>query len=120
MKLDLMTGAAVLFAAGAVVYAQKNSKKSVGAGIWDMLKSQRDQVGAAVPQSTAYAHEIVNTATGDQNGAGWHYYSDGTIIGPDGTYYKNGSTVYIPDSAQVGPVYKDTSPLDSNPNQIGW
>ena len=55
MKLDLMTGAAVLFAAGAVVYAQKNSKKSVGAGIWDMLKSQRDQVGAAVPQSTAYA-----------------------------------------------------------------
>ncbi|GAC1611097.1 MAG: hypothetical protein NVS3B3_21480 [Aquirhabdus sp.] len=31
---------------------------------------------------------------GAQNG--WRYFDDGTVISPDGTYYKNGSPVWAP------------------------
>lgn len=41
--------------------------------------------------------------TGNQYGAkeimraeGWTYYTDGTVIDPDGQYYSNGAVVYDP------------------------
>lgn len=31
--------------------------------------------------------------------AGWDYYSDGTVVGPDGTYYSGGNAVWSPPTA---------------------
>lgn len=39
---------------------------------------------------------IPNTALPTQAGYGWQYFSDGTTIGPDGSYYKNGVLVWSP------------------------
>jgi hypothetical protein len=39
---------------------------------------------------------IFNTALPGQNGFGWQYYTDGTAIGPDGSYYSNGAKVWSP------------------------
>lgn len=42
-----------------------------------------------------------DTATGAtliREWAGWRYYSDGTVIGPDGSYYYRGDLVYSPDA----------------------
>ncbi|MRR51282.1 MAG: hypothetical protein EG825_10265 [Rhodocyclaceae bacterium] len=30
---------------------------------------------------------------------GWRYYTDGTVIGPDGTYYKDGNPIWWPTMA---------------------
>lgn len=39
---------------------------------------------------------IANDDVPGQPGYGWQYYSDGTSIGPDGTYYKNGAALWSP------------------------
>jgi hypothetical protein len=38
--------------------------------------------------------EIFTGATGNQAGAGWRYFSDGTSIDPQGNYYMNGVEVW--------------------------
>lgn len=43
--------------------------------------------------------EVTNTASPGQIGWGWSYYSDGTAISPDGTYYKDGRQIWSPASA---------------------
>jgi hypothetical protein len=40
--------------------------------------------------------ELTNTASEGEEGYGWQYYSDGTAISPDGTYYYQGEEVYNP------------------------
>lgn len=48
--------------------------------------------------------EIRNDDLPGQSGYGWRYYSDGTSIGPDGTYYQNGAAIWsAPDSVAVNP-----------------
>lgn len=53
--------------------------------------------------------EIQNTALPGQTGYGWRYFSDGTAIAPDGTYYLKGrlitSAVY--DGVSVGANYSN-------------
>ena len=44
----------------------------------------------------SYTKQIFNTATPGQEGWGWQYFSDGTAIGPDGSYYSNGQKVWSP------------------------
>lgn len=43
-----------------------------------------------------YTSEINNTALPGDPGWGWQYFSDGTAIGPDGSYYTNGKKVWSP------------------------
>ena len=38
--------------------------------------------------------EIFTGAKGNQAGAGWRYFTDGTSISPTGTYYMNGVEVW--------------------------
>lgn len=59
---------------------------------WYLLKGKAalmvdGQVGAA---------EIKTNALPGQIGWGWRYYDDGTAIGPDGTYYRNGIAIWSP------------------------
>lgn len=42
------------------------------------------------------AQQIFNSALPGQPGWGWQYFSDGTAIGPDGSYYFQGSKVWSP------------------------
>ena len=42
--------------------------------------------------------QIENTAQPGEEAYGWQYFSDGTAISPDGTYYYQGEQVYTPDS----------------------
>lgn len=40
--------------------------------------------------------EIFNNDVPGQPGYGWKYYTDGTAIGPDGSYYKDNQKVWSP------------------------
>ncbi len=42
------------------------------------------------PQGQFGISEIFTNATGDQPGAGWRYFNDGTVIDPSGAYYFQG------------------------------
>lgn len=46
--------------------------------------------------SGEWAQLIGNTASTGDPGYGWQYYTDGTAISPDGTYYHNGVAVWAP------------------------
>lgn len=46
--------------------------------------------------------EINNTAMPGSTGYGWRYFSDGTVIDPNGVYYVNGSPVWSPSAGQMG------------------
>lgn len=67
-----------------VVYKMTRAKASPQGNTASSLNN-----GGALPTM-----EITNTALPGQTGWGWKYYTDGTSIGPDGTYYQGGSTVY--------------------------
>lgn len=83
-----------------------------GIAVW-LIARTRTATGAAVPlssinplsslfgntriqPSSVFPTEISNTALPGQPGYGWTYFSDGTVIGPDGTYYYNGAKVWTP------------------------
>jgi len=40
-----------------------------------------------------WVSEIMNNADPGEPGWGWKYYDNGVVIGPDGSYYKNGQLV---------------------------
>lgn len=52
--------------------------------------------------------EITNTALPGQEGYGWQYFSDGTVIDPSGQYYQNGQLVYSPYLYDYGSGFDDT------------
>jgi len=45
--------------------------------------------------------EIANPALPGQEGYGWKYYSDGTVVSPSGAYYYDGEKVWSPDGSGV-------------------
>lgn len=52
-------------------------------------------MGGLVP-SQPLTKQIFNTALPGQTGFGWQYFTDGTAIGPDGSYYEKGQKVWSP------------------------
>lgn len=60
-------------------------------------------------------YEIPNTAQEGQEGYGWRYFSDGTVIAPNGTYYVDGKPIWSPENGlsslvgKLGSVFKDAS-----------
>lgn len=67
--------------------------------------------------------QISNDDVPGQPGYGWRYYSDGTTIGPDGSYYSGGNLVYTPDSVAVNPPggYEQPYTVDyTNDELIYW
>ena len=85
------------FAAFAAYTAYRTMAPSGGSagGIFDMLRGQRRESGAAIPQNMQKVTEVLN-GSGGQFGNGWRYFSDGTSIGPDGSYYSGGNLVWSP------------------------
>lgn len=80
-------------AAGLLVYIAWKAFGSKASGVITTA------TGARVSRSTAaanYATEVANAALPGDPGWGWKYYTDGTAISPDGTYYLNGSPVWSP------------------------
>lgn len=71
---------------------------SVAAAVFLWLN--RKAVKAVVSGATS----ITNTAGAGQPGYGWQYFSDGTAIDPNGTYYKNGVKIWAPASAYDGVI----------------
>ena len=78
---------------------------AAGLGLWFVSRMTQTPVRAAPAMSLnnggnvnvpSYTRAIFNTALPGQEGYGWQYYSDGTSIGPDGSYYQNGQKVWSP------------------------
>lgn len=69
------------------------------AALYFMWKSSRanssntiNNVGKAINGIS----EIFTGATSNQVASGWRYFTDGTSISPDGSYYQNGSLIWSP------------------------
>jgi hypothetical protein len=58
---------------------------------WIAKKAKAKSVPATVSQVNPASYATLITESD-----GWKYYTDGTSIGPDGTYYKGGDMVYDP------------------------
>lgn len=97
MKNDTLLIAAV---AGIGLYAIARMVKPAGAAV-------RPPSGAGTASSlnnngNVPVTEINNTALPGQPGWGWNYYSNGTAIAPDGSYYLNGQKVWSPGAGAMG------------------
>ena len=60
------------------------------------------------------ATEIPNTAVEGDEAFGWKYYSDGTVIDPDGNYYRNGKMIWSPQTTEI----KNTA--EEGDEAFGW
>lgn len=78
---------------------------AAGIGLWLVSRMTQTPVRTANANSlnnggqvnmTGFTKAIFNTALPGQEGFGWQYYTDGTAIGPDGSYYANGQKVWSP------------------------
>lgn len=85
------------FAAFAAYTAYRSMSPAGGSagGIFDILRGQRKDSGAAIPQNTQKVTEVLN-GSGGQFGNGWRYFTDGTAIDPQGNYYQNGALIWSP------------------------
>lgn len=84
---------------------------------------------AAAPSGGGYTtgqgtREILNDDIPGQAGYGWSYYTDGTSIGPDGTYYRDGVSIWTPPDAYAanppGGYEQSTAALYSNDMYGEW
>lgn len=88
MKTDTLVilGAAAL---GLYVINQMTRKSPAMAGANSLNRGGQ----VAVP---GYATQVFNSALPGSQGFGWQYFTDGTAIGPDGSYYQQGQKVWSP------------------------
>lgn len=87
MKSDTLI---ILAAAGIGLYLVAKMTKSAKAGTTAGSLNMGGNVNGQAAQ------EVFNSALPGQEGWGWRYFSDGTSIGPDGSYYMGGSKVWSP------------------------
>lgn len=88
MKLDTIV---VLAAAGLGVYVVTQMMATPSRA--NTAASLNNGGNVNMPSSIK---QIFNTALPGQAGFGWSYFTDGTAIGPDGSYYSNGQKVWSP------------------------
>lgn len=90
----------------------------------ELVYSPNQNTSTAGGADTAVS-EIGNTAQAGEEGYGWRYFSDGTVISPSGEYYQNGELVYSPTQITSGgggerPWYSDIgNPLLKDIAQTG-
>ena len=68
----------------------------VGQGLSGITSSVGGALGNIFNPTSTGATEIPNTATPGEEAYGWKYYSDGTAISPDGSYYQGGQLIWSP------------------------
>ena len=88
MKSDTLL---ILAAAAAGLYVVTRMTRRPAPGSTAMALNQGGNV--SIPGTVK---QIFNTATPGTPGWGWQYYTDGTAIGPDGSYYSGGEKVWSP------------------------
>ena len=78
---------------------------AAGVGLWLVSRMTQTKVSTAQAMNLnnggqvnvpGYTKAIFNSALPGQEGFAWQYYTDGTAIGPDGSYYQNGQKVWSP------------------------
>ena len=78
---------------------------AAGLGLWYVTKMTKRPVTASGAASLnnggkvtvpGYIKQIFNDDVPGQPGFNWQYFTDGTAIGPDGSYYTNGQKVWSP------------------------
>jgi hypothetical protein len=57
---------------------------------------------------------IENAAQPGQEGYGWQYFSDGTVIDPSGNYYRDGAIVWSPDNSNTNLTDEETGSAAAN------
>lgn len=63
---------------------------AIAAGVFFVMKKAK-----AAPADPSKQPQYTNTKL-IQETNGWRYYTDGTVIGPDGQYYQQDAQVYDP------------------------
>lgn len=64
-----------------------------GVALWMILQSKK---AAAKDGAADYVTEIANSAKEGDAAFGWQYFSNGTVIDPAGSYWKDGRIVWAP------------------------
>jgi hypothetical protein len=104
MKTDnlIIIGAAAL-ALFIIAGARRPATATGGGGVrWNPFSSAFGNTAASLNNGGSVpVTEIVNTALPGQNGYGWRYFSDGTVIDPSGQYYVDGQVVWSPAGGQM-------------------
>jgi hypothetical protein len=97
--------------------------KSVGGkeiripGLIDQIKGLYGGVKDFFTPELDPADLLTNPALPGQEGYGWKYYSDGTVIDPSGQYYQDGELVWSP---FWGDDYQQDYDSDSNTGDSSW
>ena len=91
----------ILAAAAAAVWIINSTRKTI------TMAPGRNSSGYGTASSlnnggTLPITEVSNTSLPGQNGYGWRYFSDGTVIDPQGNYYLDGQMVWSPNAGQMG------------------
>jgi len=69
---------------------------------------------APVPTIGGGVTEIENTSQEGDQAYGWRYFSDGTVIDPDGNYYRNGELIWSPQTYEIENLSEEGDPA------YGW
>lgn len=64
-----------------------------GIALWMILKSNK-----ATAKDSDYVTDIANASTPGDAAFGWQYFSNGTVVDPNGAYWKDGRIVWAPES----------------------
>ena len=64
--------------------------------MWKSTKANSSNTINNLGQAIKSVSEIFTGATGTQPASGWRFFTDGTSISPDGTYYQNGVKIWSP------------------------
>lgn len=64
--------------------------------MWKATKANSANTVNNIGKSINGIAEVFTGATGNQVGSGWRFFTDGTSISPDGTYYQNGVKIWSP------------------------
>lgn len=83
----------------------KNSEIALLAGaaalLFFVFKGKAGAASAFSPLSAIFPKEIFNQAAPGQSGYGWQYFTDGTVIDPDGAYWKDNRIVWAPGMSEA-------------------
>lgn len=97
MKTDTLL---ILAAAGAGLYFMSRTlKTTVSGSVGNSMVPRPGGTSSSLNNGgnlPGVITEIANDDLPGQAGYGWRYFSDGTVIGPDGSYYSNGVKVWSP------------------------
>jgi hypothetical protein len=99
-------------AAGSVGLVSKTMEDMKKAGLTpDAITKAIKALGINPDTLQSETKAIENTAQPGQEGYGWQYFTDGTVIDPSGNYYRDGEIIWSPE----GSGFPEADPYDDTP-----